>query len=295
MKPLVPLFVSLCCASAIAQEFSGLALEARAEKATYAMSEPVTLTVRASNPTSAAVMAHADLSPSYGLLEIQIAASGGDFRRYSGWGWGALAARPSPVKMAPGDAIASEVVIFPAHPMRGGGDSPPVATVLDRPGKYRFRVFWANLGFEERIQAADFEVEIQAPSAEDSVLGKAVSLDPELAAFLAVGGSDATAVKAEKLLQDAGNAAGAGHLALSLGRHYIEARDTKKAEPFLTRALNGPAGSARKRKALLLLVQAAMMQKDEVRALKLLREAEPDFAGSVDEAVYRAMLREIGG
>ncbi|HQU17950.1 MAG TPA: hypothetical protein PLA92_02735, partial [Fimbriimonadaceae bacterium] len=181
------------------------------------------------------------------------------------------------------------------HPMRGGGDSPPVATVLDRPGKYRFRVFWANLGFEERIQAADFEVEIQAPSAEDSVLGKAVSLDPELAAFLALGGSDATAVKAEKLLQDAGNAAGAGHLALSLGRHYIEAGDTKKAEPLLTRALNGPAGSARKRKALLLLVQAAMMQKDEIRALKLLREAEPDFAGSVDEAVYRAMLREIGG
>ncbi|MBI4384231.1 MAG: hypothetical protein HY579_09390 [Nitrospinae bacterium] len=268
----------------LAQGFATLKLEAAPEKDTLVPGEPLTLKLRLINPTQSPVMAHRSIDPGYGTIEVYLAAPGSGFKRYLGPGWGKHENRPQKASIAPGDAVYKEITLLFHNVLPGREDVLPSVLPLDKPGPYRVRVDFYNIGFDEKISSPDVLVRVVEPAGPDAAVWKEVLSDPEMAYFLQQGDArkgPAVAEKAERLIMQYPGSIHAKYLALALGRHYLRVNDASKAMTFLKQASGSPPKSFLRIQALMDMARGHILLREELdEAKKLCDGAASEFAES---------------
>lgn len=276
-----------------AQGFKDLKLTVTAEKSQIVPGEPVVLCIKVTNSTAQAITAHHDLTPRYGMLDVSIA-SKGKSGRYMGSGWGTFSSRPQAKAIAPGQELVHEVTIHRRLAMFDREDLLPGPTTLDEPGVYQISVTWSQLGFAERLTARPMEIRVASATGADLALWNAMRADAEIGTVLSRGsGSGAIVSKIEKLVAQHGTAAQAGHLALVLGKSYVNSGDPTKAIPHLIAAAQARPKSALRREAVLTLVNAYGRTKALDKAKETLSAAAADFEGSPQWATFEQMRQEL--
>ncbi len=78
--------LKLAAAGKAVQSPSGLTTQLSSEKNVYMLGEPVTLSLRIQNRTSAPVVIYGTIDVRFGFVSLEVAAKGGGYRQYRGGG-----------------------------------------------------------------------------------------------------------------------------------------------------------------------------------------------------------------
>lgn len=280
MKATLMIIAFLATAAANAQKFSDLNLSARPEKTVLAPLEPLTITIELTNASSGPITAHRDLTPGYGYIGVALGPKDGKIEPYRGPGWGKYPVKPGPSTIQPKESIRDEVVI----------------TGLAKPGRYLIKINWSDLGFTEQIESTLVEIEVKSAVGQDSAGLSALEKDDSLVSILTRGdlGTIEDADKIHAFMSAHGASSYAPHMALSLGRHYVEAKAPLKARTVLEIALKSAPMSRVRREAVLLMVRALMQENKEADARKLLQETVAEVQNTPQAPLHGKMLKEIG-
>lgn len=295
---LVAVTTLLLASGAIAgQDFVTLQLLMATEKPSYFVGEPISMTVRLSNPSTVAVLAHDGLDPDFMRLRVYVRPEGGgDYQRYRGPQWGIRERHPVELEVAPGESLyASFSILF--NRISLGDKEGFKKEVLLIPGRYEVRAELHDVGEEPRmIDSNVVTLTIEPPSAPDAQLTQTIQTDSEYAYFLQTGdarGGPLIVQSLEALLAQTPSSVGSTYVAWALGRHFERRRDLERSKYFYGLAATAGTGRYIRGLALLGLARIYAAGGEDEQAEALTRQAAHEYDKTGLQSEFTNLSRRL--
>ncbi len=163
--------LKLAAAGKAVQSPSGLTTQLSSEKDVYMLGEPVTLSLRIQNRTSAPVVIYGTIDVRFGFVSLEVAAKGGGYRQYRGGGIETSDGYFGPSSMEPGKKFSTSFTVL-FNVASTDPDELPGCYIFSKPGRYFLRVRLSNIIPDEIIYTESIRVKVVAPKGTDAAVWK---------------------------------------------------------------------------------------------------------------------------